>query len=98
MSCLLKVTKEVPSGLIRMYAYPIFIDDAFIHFTLFYRYTGGFRPYLLDFTFDLCAFLRKKDLIIDNQALKRLVFSFKKAFPSFLNGCPYKVGYLFKNF
>lgn len=93
MTCLLKVTREVPSGLMRIIVDPIFIDDLFIHLTLFYRYTGGFRPYLLDFTFDVCALLRKKDIIFDNQALMRLVSSFKKAFPSLFTGCPYKVGY-----
>lgn len=90
VSCRVKVTRAVPTGLMRITIDPVFVDDLFIRFRLFYRYTGGFKPYLLDFNVDVCELLSEKNLMIGHPAIMRLATALKKAFPTLFGGCPYK--------
>lgn len=86
-----KVTREVPTGLTKIKADVIYIDDVFYRITMYYRYTGGFRPYLLDIAINACEALAKVSILLRNPAIKLIFSGVKDAFPTLLTGCPYKV-------
>lgn len=94
VTCKLKVTRECPTGLKKIKADIIWVKDVFIKYTAFYRYTGGFRPYLLDFTVDGCELVKQTKFINYNPALVRVVTGIKKMFPTLFSGCPYKVNFI----
>lgn len=91
VTCRVKVTKEVPTGLVIIQADIIRIDDVFIHLMLYYRYTGGFRPYLLDYKVNGCEVAKQANYHFSNPVLMRLIPNARKIFPSLFTGCPYKV-------
>lgn len=70
------------------------IPRVFGRFQLFYRYTGGFRPYLLDFTFDACEIMTEKSVLYNNKAALKIINAMKKVYGSlFVTGCPYEGRY-----
>lgn len=87
----MKVTRQVPTGLIQIKADAIHIDDCFLRLTLFYRYTGGYRPYILDLAFNACEFVKQTTLVVNNPALNRVFSGIKDVFPRLFDGCPYNV-------
>lgn len=93
VSCRLKVTRQIPTGLIQIKVDIIYMDDFFIRLTLFYRYTGGFRPYLLDYTVNACDLVKYTNYFMDNPVINRMVTGIKEVFPRLFAGCPYKVSF-----
>lgn len=90
-TCYLRVTRKVPTGLIKIISDVIFIDDIHLRVSLFYRYTGGFKPYVIDFTVDVCSLMEKKNFFVLNNAAMRFAIGLRKIYPAFFKGCPYKV-------
>lgn len=95
VTCSLKVTREIPTGLLRFSTDIIWINDAFLRFALFYRYTGGYRPYLIDFSVNFCELVKKSNYILENPIVYRLVKGVKNVYPALLSGCPYSVSTLY---
>lgn len=62
----------------------------FGRFTIFYRYTAGFRPYLIDFQFNACEVMDKKSALMGHKAFMILYDLMKKIFSSLFSGCPYE--------
>lgn len=93
-SARVRVTREVPTGLTKIKADVIYIDDIHVHLTLHFRYTGGFRPYLLDIKLDACDLMTKATFLMENPAVKKIASGMKEAFPAIFTGCPYKVSFL----
>lgn len=91
VTCQIRLTRQVPTGLLKIKADIIGIDEVFIRFSMYYRYTGGFRQYLFDTTVNGCEFVKQTKFIINNAAINRLASGAKEVFPTLFNGCPYKV-------
>ncbi|XP_063706323.1 uncharacterized protein LOC134835376 [Culicoides brevitarsis] len=89
MTCRLKVTRETPTGLVYLKFYAMNVSDIKLHFMMFFRYTGGFKPYLLDITFDICEFAKHTAALLYNEFLKRFALVITKEFSDILRGCPY---------
>lgn len=62
-------------------------------FRMFYRYTGGFRPYLLDFTFDGCEICNKKSPIWNNKVGIIVIKGMQDIYGSLFTGYPYEGQY-----
>lgn len=69
------------------------IPQVYGRYTLFYKYTGGFRPYILDLNFDACEIMSQKSILWSNKAAIILIKSMKKIYASLFTGCPYKGRY-----
>lgn len=95
MSCKVKLTKEIPTGLAKIEVDVISIGKFFLQFKIFYRYTDGFRPYLLDVTVNACEMVQQVKFVFNHPAVNRLVTGIKEVFPSLFTGCPYKVSFEF---
>lgn len=61
--------------------------------TLLYRFTAGFRPYILDFKFDGCALMRKETSAWNHKGIMIFVNVIKDVYPSLFTGCPYEGRY-----
>lgn len=60
---------------------------------LFYKFTGGFRPYIVDIHFDGCAFVSKSSPLWENKAFMMFANLVKEIYPSIFSGCPYEGRY-----
>lgn len=62
-------------------------------FRIFFKFTGGFRPYIFDFTFDVCELMAKNSPVLSNKAGKIVVDTVKEVYESLFTGCPYEGQY-----
>lgn len=69
---------------------PVRIPRVFAKFTLFYKYTGGFRPWLIDFEADVCELFSNSSAWFNNKAFLILFNGVKAVYPSIFTGCPYE--------
>ncbi|XP_063706713.1 uncharacterized protein LOC134835717 [Culicoides brevitarsis] len=88
-SCILKVTRDTPTGLTKLKADALGVSDIYLEFSMFYRYTGGFKPYLLSYSIDACDLVKHTTTIINHEFIRRFVFAFKSDFGEIFKGCPY---------
>lgn len=86
VSCRLKATRQVPSGLTQIKVDAINIVEAFVRLTLFYRY-------LLDFTVNACEICKQANALMKNPVIKIVATGLKDVFPRLFDGCPYNVSY-----
>uniref|UniRef100_A0A336M2R3 CSON010737 protein n=1 Tax=Culicoides sonorensis TaxID=179676 RepID=A0A336M2R3_CULSO len=93
VTCKLKVTKEVPTGLIYFGFFTKLVEKPFLRFTMFYRYTMGFRPYLFDIKIDLCQWINKTHEAMSNPAFERIFNGFLKSIPNLFVKCPFEGHY-----
>lgn len=56
---------------------------------MYYRYTGGYKPYLLDIIFDVCELMERTAEILGNAFLRLFVVATSKIFQDLFKGCPY---------
>lgn len=87
----LKVVRKVPTGLTKISVDTIGIDKLFVQFTLYFRYTAGFRPYLFDYTFNACELMKQVKFVIHHPALNRIATGLREVYPAIYTGCPYNV-------
>lgn len=95
MKCQLRVTRKVPTGLLKLSGNANIVSDHFSQIKWFYRYTGGYRPWLIDYTFDVCDVMQGGRLNVAHKFVERVYKGLKQAFPDILRGCPYKVNFFF---
>lgn len=94
VTCRFKVTRDVPTGLAHLSGDAIHINNVFVQLILYFRYTGGYRPYLLDYTVDGCRIIETiKTISKVNVALRRIIIGIHKIFPSLFHNCPFTVSF-----
>uniref|UniRef100_A0A336KGA0 CSON010565 protein n=1 Tax=Culicoides sonorensis TaxID=179676 RepID=A0A336KGA0_CULSO len=70
------------------------VERPFMHATMFYRYTMGFRPYLLNARIDLCKWINNVQEAKQNLAFERIFAGFTTSLPSFFAKCPFEGRYV----
>lgn len=91
MKCQLRVTREVPTGLLKISGNVTFIKEPFLQIKLFYRYTGGYRHWLIDYTFSVCRAEREGNIYLGHKFIERVYKGIKSVLPDLVKGCPYRV-------
>lgn len=76
-------------GLIFISATLARVEHPFARIQLFYRFTGGFRPYLIDLQLDGCEVASMRSSLWQNKAGLFFLNILKGIYPSIFRGCPY---------